>query len=62
MRVRSSLADHLVQPHSSQATHDTGAHHKSEKERSDCCSGGAERYPLEQSQKSKVRQPNEWDE
>jgi hypothetical protein len=60
--VRRSLANHLVQSHPTQAAHDSGTDHESEKERGHCRACRAEGYPLEQSQKSKVRQSYEWNE
>src|ERR1700682_2470685 len=62
MRVRSSLADHLMEAHAAQATHYPGADDEGQQERRHCRSRSAERYPLEQSQKPEVRQSNERDE
>src|SRR3954469_14231688 len=51
VHIRRSFPNHLMQTHSAQATHDAWADNESEKERSDCCAGRAERNPLEQPQK-----------
>jgi hypothetical protein len=49
-----------MQAHSAQAAHDPRANDEREKERRDGGARRAERYPLEQSQKSEMRQSYEW--
>jgi hypothetical protein len=49
-----------MQAHSAQAAHDSRANDECEKERRDGSASCTKRYPLEQSQKSEVRQSYEW--
>src|ERR1700674_4741008 len=59
MRVRRAFADHLMEAHSAEAPHDSRADDECQKERGNRSTGGAESYPLEQSQKPEMRQSYE---
>src|SRR6185436_18658685 len=62
MRVRRSFPDHLMQAHAAKASHDAGADDPRQQNCADSSAGGAEGYPLKQSQKPEVRQSYEWNE